>query len=260
MPGTRKLIACEILRDETEHLLARTGTAARYDCDWLEMGLHEKPERLHVALEERVAACAGRDYDAILLLFGLCSRATEGLTPPPGSRLVIPRVHDCIPLMLGSASAFYREHAAEAGTFWFSRGWIHRPDGGTPEFSGLGAGVDGFDGNGRRKTVADVRREFIEKYGEENAEYLMETLMDAWKKNYTRAAHLEWEENPRLDEDRRFVNEYAGKNGWSTVSFPVNLRMVRMLLEGPWPEREFITVLPGQRVVATNDDQALAVG
>ena len=257
MSDIYKVFACEVMRDEAEHLMRLVGTENRFECEWMEMGLHEKPEKLHAALVEKIAACEGRGYAAILLLFGLCSRATDGLTPPSDSRLVIPRVHDCIPLFLGSAKTFYREHAAEAGTFWFSRGWLHRSDGGTPEFSGLGAGVEGFNEDGKRKTVAEVRQEFIEKYGEENAEYLMETLMDSWKKNYTRAVYLEWEPNPLRADDVDYVRSYAEKNDWKFQTMPVDLRMLRTLLEGPWPEDEFVTVLPGQKLAATNDDWAL---
>lgn len=255
-----KLLSCEVMREEVNYLLKTLGTADRFDIEWFEMGLHEKPERLNAELKNRVAACAGAGYEAILLLFGLCSRATPGLEPPPDSRLVIPRVHDCVSLYLGSAKRYFEEHAAEAGTYWFSRGFLHRTDGRSPEFSGLGAGVELTGPDGKVATVAEIRRSFIDQYGEDNAEYLMETLMESWKKNYRRAVLLEWEANPDLEADRKFVADYAAGNGWSYETRPVDLRLVKMLLGGPWPEDEFVTVLPGRRVVATNDHNALVAG
>lgn len=252
-----KLLGCEVMRDEVGHLLERLEGAERFDCDWLEMGLHENPEKLNAELHKRIAACEGSGYDAVLLLFGLCSRATDGLKPPADSRLVIPRVHDCVSLYLGSAKRYLTEHAAEAGTFWFSRGFLHRPDGGSPEFSGLGAGVEGYAQDGHRKTVAEVRQEFVEQYGEENADFLMETLMESWKKNYTRAVYLDWVDSPHRAEDNEYVAGYAADNGWRFETRPVDLRLLRMLLGGPWPEDEFAVVTPGNRLEATNASDAL---
>lgn len=252
-----KLLACEVLKKEVEHLLGVTGAGELFDVEWFEMGLHEKPERLNAALKESVAACAGKGYRAVLLLFGLCSRATADLEAPSDSILVIPRVHDCVSIFLGSARRYLDEHAAEAGTYWFSRGFLHRPDGAEPEFSGLGAGVEMTGPDGKRASVAAIRASFVEQYGEENAEYLMETLVESWKKNYTRAMHLEWEANPDLDEDRRYVMQYASENEWRYESRPVDLRLIDMLLQGTWPEDEFVVVQPGQRLAATNADDAL---
>lgn len=258
MPAEYKLLGCEVMREEANHLIAAAGMAERIDAEWLEMGLHETPERLNAELKKRVAACAGRGYRAILLFFGLCSRATAGLEPPAGSRLVVPRVHDCVSLFLGSARRYLAEHAAEAGTFWFSRGFLHRSDGKSPEFSGLGSG-SGFhfaDGNGP-KTLEEARQNFVDQYGEENADYLMETLVESWKKNYTRTVYLDWDQNPGAEADRTFVRGYAERNGWKYREMPVNLRLLSMLLAGDWPEEEFVEVGPGERLAATNGEDAL---
>lgn len=254
-----KLLACQVLREEATYLMNELGTADRFDAEWFEMGLHEKPERLNAELAERIAACAGKGYQAILLLFGLCSRATAGLEPPPDSRLVIPRVHDCVSLYLGSAQRYLAEHEAEAGTYWFSRGFLHRDDGGSPELGGLGVGIGAelAGPDGKRATLAEIRASFVDQYGEDNAEYLIEVLMESWKKNYKRAVHLEWEGNPHLEADRQWVADYARQNNWTCESRPVDLRLVRTLLGGPWPASEFVTVLPGQHLAATNDAEAL---
>ena len=257
MSATYKLFACEVLRKEVEHLLDRPEAVGHFDVEFVEMGLHEKPELLNAELKKRIAACAGRGYRAVLLLFGLCSRATAGLEPPADSRLVIPRVHDCISLYLGSARRYLTEQATEAGTYWFSRGFLHRVDGKPIDAAGLGAGL-GFSGDiGATGDITAIRQSFVEQYGEDNADYLMETLVESWKKNYRRAVHLEWEHDPDLDADRRFVAEYAARYGWRHEARPVDLRLVKALLGGDWPEDEFVVVLPGQRTAATNDEHAL---
>lgn len=261
MPAEYKLLSCDVMRDEAEYILRELGTAERFDIDWFEMGLHEQPEKLNAELRRRIALCEGAGYQAILILFGLCSRATAGLEPPADSRLVIPRVHDCVSLYLGSANTYLAEHAAEAGTFWFSRGFLHRPDGQGVEFSGLGSMGDFVVGpDGERRAPAEIRQRFVEEYGEDNAEYLMETLIESWKKNYRRAVYLDWDKNPGAETDRAFVENYAAENNWRFETRPVNLRLVRMLLGGPWPEEEFVVVEPGKTIVATNGDDAMKAG
>ncbi len=258
MSAEYKLLGCEVLRKETEYLLAATGAEGRFDIEWLEMGLHETPEKLNAELRRRLAGCTGKGYRAVLLLFGLCSRATHGLEPPADSRLVIPRVHDCISLFLGSAGRYLKEHAAEAGTFWYSRGFLHRTDGKSPDLSGLGAGNTMLFGEGDGpKTMAEARQRFVDQYGEENADYLMETLVESWKKNYTRAVYMHWDRNPDAEADHAYVAGQAAKYGWRYQDMPVDLRLFSMLLEGNWPEEEFAVVPPGRRLAATNAADAL---
>lgn len=254
-----KVFACEVMKDELLWLIGSLGIADRLDIEWFEMGLHEKPENLNAELHRRLADTEGRGYKAVLMLFGLCSNATVGLEPPSDSLLVIPRVHDCVSLYLGSAKKYLTEHAAESGTYWFSRGFLHRSDGGSPEISGLGVGIGSMflDSEGKAVSPAAIREKFVEEYGEENAEYLMETLVESWKKNYTRAVYLRWADNPLLDEDMAFVQNYADENAWRFETRDVDLRLVKALVTGDWPEDEFVVVRPGERLAPTHGDDAI---
>lgn len=258
MGAIYKLLACEVMHGELESLLHLRTDREKFDVEWLPMRLHEHPDRLHTVLAGRVAACAGRGYDAILLLFGLCSRATDGLGPPPDSRLVVPRVHDCIDLQLGSTRRRLAEQAAEAGTFWFGRGFI-RGAGNNSEVNGLGAGFDGYRAGGRRKSLAEIRKEFADSHGEEGADYLAKTLLEAWRENYSRAVFLDWEENPSREVDRAFVATEAKRSGWRFETIPVNLRLLSMLLDGEWTDEEFAVATPGRRLRASGDERAIEV-
>lgn len=252
MPRYR-IISCEVLREELTFFLR--GREGDFDVHWVEMGLHSKPEKLNGELRKLVAECAGKGYEAVLLLFGLCSRATEGLEAPDGCPLVIPRVHDCISLYLGSAAEYHREHEAEAGTYWFSQGFLHRTDR-ERGLEGLGAGIElGIDGEGR--TLEEIRQSFIDDYGEDNAEYLIETLLESWKKNYTRAVYFDWEHNTDRPGDLEYVENYARDNGWKLQVRPANFRMLEAFLSGDW-SKEFEVVEPGKRLVATNDGRVFA--
>lgn len=243
-----RVISCEVMREELTFFLR--GRESDFDVHWVEMGLHAKPEALNAELKKLAAECAGKGYEAVLLLFGLCSRATEGLEAPADCPLVIHRAHDCITLYLGSAARYVREHEAEAGTYWFSQGFLHRADR-ERGLEGLGAGVDlGIEGKSR--TLAEIRQSFIDDYGEENAEYLVETLLESWKKNYSRAVYFDWEHNSDRAGDLEYVRGYAGDNGWRVETLPADFRLLEAFVAGDWGD-EFMVVEPGRRLAATND-------
>lgn len=250
----RKLFSCEVMKDEVLWLIDRLGLGDTIEPDWLEMGLHQEPDKLNAELKKRIAACEGLGFDAILLMFGLCSNAVIGLTPPADSRLVIPRVHDCISVYLGSGRRYLAEHNAEPGTYWFSRGFLHRTDGAGWEDGGLGTDFGGLDENGQRMNRAELRQSYIEQYGEDNAEYLMEVLVDSWKANYRRAVYLEWADFAGKAADREVVKNHADENGWEFSSMDVNLRLLKGLLQGEWPPEEFLVVEPGQVLTASNTE------
>ncbi|MCD8139252.1 MAG: DUF1638 domain-containing protein [Planctomycetaceae bacterium] len=253
--ASRKLLSCEVMRDEVEWLIGRAGLGDGIDAEFLEMGLHQHPERLNAELERRIGACEGMGYDAVLLMFGLCSNAVTGLWAPADSRLVLPRVHDCISVYLGSTRRFMAEHAAEPGTYWFSRGFLHRSDGVAWEAGGLGADFGGTDEAGRRLSVPELRARYVQEYGEDNAEYLIEVLVDSWKANYKRAVYLEWSEYPGRAADRDTVRRHADRSGWEFHAMPVDLRLLEALLTGCWSPEEFMVVGPGERLIASNDER-----
>lgn len=243
-----KLLACGVLADEAARLVARRGLAERVDCEWLEPGLHERPDRLREELDRRIRASAGRGYRAVLLLFGLCGRGTEGLTAPAGTRLVLPRVHDCVDLHLGSAGRRLEEQAGEPGTLWLSRGFLGEGGDVPMRLGALSAGVATRTPEGGRKTLADIRAELARDHGPEAADYLIRELAESWTKNYSRVVYLAWDANPRREEEEARAAAFAREQGWRFATRPVDLRLIRMLLEGEWPESEFVVVEPGRRV------------
>lgn len=237
MSSRYKLIGCGVLREEAQTLMNALGVSGRIDADWLETGLHARPDALREELARRVAACGGGGYDAILLLYGLCGRATEGLSPPEGTALVIPRVHDCVALHLGSAAAVLDELAAEAGTYWFSRGYL--------------AGCESMDDVRRRiggGDLEDLRR----RYGEEEGEYLYAALHGNWRRAYRRGVYVRWHGNPRADREEEWAREFARENGWRFETRSIDLRLVRKLLLGEWDD-EFVVARPGQRLAQSGD-------
>ena len=92
--------------------------------EFLPKGLHDlggKP--MAAKIQEVVDRTPEGVYDAILLGYGLCGNGLDGLTARH-TRLVLPRAHDCIALLMGSANATRRtSRATPAPTTAPPAGW-----------------------------------------------------------------------------------------------------------------------------------------
>ena len=253
MTARYKLIACKVMEKETMHVLNQLDAVDDFAIDWVKMDLHDTPEKLNLELR-KIIANLDRQYEAIILLFGLCSNSTLNLAAPAGTPLVIPRVHDCISIFLGSPWRYQEEHRKEAGTYWFARGFLHREDKMTDGiYAGHSVGESMYNGVSRE----ELYKQYVEEYGEENADYLIETLVDAWKKNYRRAVLLTWNENDRQESDKQLVSQMATENNWRYEEIPVNLGLLGRLLSGKWDANEFLIVPPGEKISASHNEQVI---
>ena len=106
------LLSCEMLEDEMQLALQRTGV--QMPIVWLDAGLHEYPAKLRASLREKIAELE-QSYDTILLGFCLCGNAMDGVGASR-ARLVVPRFDDCIrmPALPGPALASSGQGASPA--------------------------------------------------------------------------------------------------------------------------------------------------
>ena len=91
------ILACNTIRDELEK--AAVSTSCPYPVVWVESGLHTVTESLRRRLQEELDRMKG--VGKVILAFGLCGNAVAGLKTGD-YQLIIPRVDDCITLLLGS--------------------------------------------------------------------------------------------------------------------------------------------------------------
>jgi len=112
-----RVIACQALAPE----LAALGVPES-KLTLLDQGLHRYPQDLK---QELARALARLEQDPaverVIMVYGYCGGGLEGLA---SSRveLVLPRAHDCVPLLLGQPSA--RAAVETGGAFYLSPGWI----------------------------------------------------------------------------------------------------------------------------------------
>ncbi|MBI4623604.1 MAG: DUF1638 domain-containing protein, partial [Verrucomicrobia bacterium] len=187
------VIACNVLEAEVRHLAA--GLPHIRELFFMPQGLHNEPARLQRELQAAIGrAEADPTVDAIALVYGLCSRGVENLRHAR-CPLVIARAHDCVTLFLGDKdryAAYLQEHP---GTYWYSPGWIkvHAPPGPDRE--------------------ARLRKEYTEKFGPDDTEYLME-IEQHWISNYNRAAYVGLGIG-ETEKDMAYTRHCAACLGWN---------------------------------------------
>ena len=194
-------------------------------------GLHDEPDRLRIEVQKELDVTMNnmdREYDAVLLGYGLCSNGVVNLTAKITT--VIPRGHDCITLLLGSKERYMEYFQSKRGIFWYSPGWID---------TGSQPGKERYD-----KTVESYR----EKYGEENAEYLME-MEQNWIKEYSTAAYVDWE-LPISEENKEFTENCASYLDWRYDVLKGDQGLMQRLVDGEWDPDSFLVLEPGQTVAA----------
>jgi len=236
-------IVCEAVARESYHAAAVSPHSVTMSIK--DFGLHNTPDDLRAAIQEEIdRASATGKYDNILLGYGLCSRGTAELVAR-NVPLVIPRAHDCITFFLGSKERYQSEFSGHPGTYYYSAGWVERKEGEVDQ--------GGFT------IVQDAKREerlkeYIEKFGEENALFLMEQESQ-WLNHYNRAAFIDMGLGD-VEYYRAFTQQVAREHGWSYEEIPGDLRLVDMLFSGNWPDEEFLIVQPGQK---TDEDVTVGI-
>jgi hypothetical protein len=235
-------LACEVLARPL--YLAAARSAHIVDIQLIQRGLHNQPANLRSVLQAEVDSASEKPYDAIVLGYGLCGQATAGLVARK-LPLVIPKAHDCITLFLGSRARYQEQFEDFPGTYWYAQDYIERDDGSGGSLA-LGSGLD--------TNVDEVYAEYVEKYGQDNADYLME-VMGAWKQHYKRAAYIDLGIGDGSEVAAK-AQEQAARRGWNYDRVEGDMVLMRRLLEGDW-EKDFLILQPGQKLTMTYDDEVI---
>src|SRR5208337_876151 len=156
--------------------------------------------------------------DTIILGYGLCSQGVVGLRTAH-SRLVAPRVDDCISIFLGSGAAYREQTRSEPGTYYLTKGWIE-------------VGESPFSEH--EKTV--------QRYGPEKAERIYRIML----KNYTRLALINTGHYD-LERYRDYARRTAERFSLRYEEIEGSTELVTKMVNGPWGS-DFVTVPPGSAI------------
>ena len=237
-----KLISCEVLFREMCDASAHS--PHQVDLEFLPKGLHDlggKP--MAAKIQEAVDRTPEGVYEAILLGYGLCGNGLDGLTARR-TRLVLPRAHDCIALLMGSHERYQAYFEGNPGTYYRSTGWLERGK----CLQQLTHNTMGFD---------ESLEAMIRKYGEDNGRYLYKE-MTRYRAQYRKLTFIE----TGLEAGRKFIVEAAAEakeKGWSFERLPGNLAWLRRMVAGEWAEAEFVVAGPGRRIAASYDTRVVKV-
>ena len=234
-----KLIACEALHRELS--LATATSKHVFDLAFLDFGLHDTPSELRSAIQAEIDSCNNDTYDYIALGYGLCSRGAAEIRAR-SVPLVIPRAHDCITFFLGSRARYDEEFGAHPGTYYYSPGWIERKAGELQQ---------GFIEESHAGKQERLYQEYVEKYGEDNARFLMEQQAQ-WTANYDRAAFINMSVGD-IEEYRRFTRQLAKSKGWNYVELEGETSLIDRLASGDWQGDDFLVVPPGHTILESFD-------
>jgi hypothetical protein len=151
--------------------------------------------------------------------------------------LVAIRGHDCITCLLGSKERYQDWFDAHPGTYWYSPGWIE---------TGSQPGKERYE---------QTYRSYVGRYGEDNAQYLME-MEQGWFRKYSNAAYTDLGLGNN-EHYKAYTKECAEWLGWAYDELQGDPRLVKRFVEGEWNVGEFLIVEPGQKIVASHDGEII---
>ena len=226
---TTLMLACGMLRPELEMLCARM--AAPPAISYLEVGLHDVPDRLRAALQNAVDTVERENKGELTILYGytLCGRGLCGVHAGRAT-LVIPRLHDCVPLFLGITP---REALARVPgpRLWISAGMQDR----------LTRSLLNID---------ERRAEYETKFGPLKAARLLQAERRLFE-NYTELCYIRWTDLlPSRAADAKKIADYLALHYSETEGATGYL--AELLAGGKDPEK-FLHLAPGQTLAMDAD-------
>lgn len=243
-PGSVYLIACGVLKPDIAAVLEnRTDIAVT--TNYLEGGLHADPPELRRRIQAAVDEAEGRGFDIIVLGYGICGRGTIGIRAR-SVPMVIPKVHDCISLFLGSNRRYREEFRKFPGTYYISAGWYDEK----VQPKGVKCNCSAREVDRRRK------EELAEKYGSENAGAIVDFL-NSWRRNYQRAAFID----TGVSGKRRYASyakAMAEEFGWQYERIPGTHELLEKLFDLQETHPEVLVVPPGHATAYDAKRQSIA--
>ena len=226
-PMRLQFIVCKVMQREAYFCAARSKNLV--DIRLMEQGLHDEPDRLRSEVQkalETTTDIQGRPFEATLLGYGLCSNGIVGLSAK--IPIVVPRGHDCITLLLGSKERYKEYFDSHRGVYWYSPGWIE---------SGKQPSKERYDA---------LLEEYKQKYGDDNAQYLME-VEQTWMKEYNWATYVDWGLGD-ANRYKEYTKTCADFLNWNYDELRGGPGLMQRMVDGEWNNDEFLVVRPGQKI------------
>ena len=212
------ILACQVMESMVADLLPEDLAT---EVTYFDYGLHRLPDKMTWTLQEAIDSI--EQPSLVVLGYGLCGNGLNGIKAGPHT-LLIPRVDDCISLLLGSHQAYMREFEAVPGTYYLSKGWLESGSHPLKEFE-----------------------EYVVKYGPEDAAW----VMDQQYQHYERLAMVahNQEDLDKYRAEAQVVAAYCERWGYRYEEILGSDAYVRRLIEVAaaldQADGDFVVVPPG---------------
>lgn len=235
-----KLISCNVFMREACWCIASSPHVI--DPEFTELGEHSRTQALREIIQARIDAAenCGKQYEAILLLFGLCGNSVVGVQARK-TQLIIPRAHDCCTILLGSRQRFVENFAQAPSTPFSSAGYFERGE----------YFLRTSDDGSVSVETGDGFKAMVEQYGEEDAKYIWEQMHPEHDAN-RRAVFVELPQTRHLGHASRFQAK-ALEAGKEYVHLDGDIRLIQNLIHGQWDAQEYLVVPPGKTIEGVYD-------
>jgi len=235
-----KLISCEVFcREIYKELLESPNTVFPV---FTQKMSHVNPAEMRDFIQHEINNTECFDY--ILLGYGLCGNAINEIYAKD-IPLVIPRAHDCCTILLGSKETYKTHFAHRPSCRWTSGGYMESGDMSLRENESHIYYCTNFS-----------YKELVEKYGEENALFIIESLTPK-DNDENKVIYIQTPPYESINYKEKAEKEALNK-GCEFELIDGDIRLLHMLINGIWPEEEFLIVPPGYRVEAVYDqDQVI---
>ena len=237
------ILGCRVLTRELSALIPDCENDI--DVTWLPQGMHDTPVILHdhlaAALDELYRQIdrkmQKRVPDYIVLGYGLCSKAIEGLTARD-IPLVAPLTDDCIGLFLGSQERYLEYFHRYEGTYWLNSRWVAD----CPDID------DGYEDR--------LREEYMEQYEDEDT---VDYLMDMYRENLRNYRYVGYIGTDTFDDarEKEQAKRFAARTGLGFLEKKGDNSLLRKMVQGDFDEKDFLIVPPGHRIVYSNSQERI---
>jgi hypothetical protein len=207
------ILACSVMERELKQF-----HNGRMKFKFLDYGLHRTPENMAMALQVEIDHASKEDYDGIVLGYGLCSNGIVGICSQRPI-LIVPRIHDCITLFLGSLESYREESTKQPGTYYLTPGWIEKG-----------------------QTPISKYEDYAKSYDKETAKWVLHEEI----KHYTRIAFIDTKVYPD-GPYRKIAHQNAEFLGIHYEELPGSPLFFKELVCGPWG-KNFLIVEKGQSI------------
>ncbi len=208
------IIACKVMEPELRQL-----KTPRVGFTFLEQGLHRTPGKMPVEIQKRVDMAQKYSADFVVLGYGLCSNGIVGVKAKK-QVLIVPKIHDCISLFLGSPEAYDWQSKKTPGTYYLTRGWIEQG-----------------------KTPLSIYEEYVKRYEAGTADWLIREEL----KHYTRIALVDTGVGD-VEGYRDYARRTADFLGFHYEEIKGSSAFFQKMVSGHW-DGDFLKIRRGEEII-----------